>query len=402
MPGILDQLDQQQIDPRTQGLLAAGFQGLQSSGPSKMPVSLGQVIGQAGMRGLNTMNDAFGQQSRLALGREQIEAMKAQREQQAALLKEQVEQKQRVAGIQQRISQKMSGLQGQPQEVVQSSILPELFELNPMEATKMLDGLQQRVADREEKIRQFNLTIEDKKTSREQAEALRREVMGMTASNQAATRAMQASQLEIARMNAETQRMRAETERAAAQAKSDLLAKGKPVPPTLAKEIEKKSGVVSNTERFVNTFKDSFGGMPFKTGEVSNWMGRTFGDDTGQSQFWQDYQLHRSEVRNQLFGSALTATETAEWEKADINPGMDPKQIKANLKRRADIEKAGLDRWMKGSLASGYSKESIEGYAGRPISGSAPSTDSDVVKQWSDDKFDYRQLKNGDIQRKPK
>ena len=37
MAGILDPM----MDPRTQGLLAAGFQGLQASGPSRMPVSLG-------------------------------------------------------------------------------------------------------------------------------------------------------------------------------------------------------------------------------------------------------------------------------------------------------------------------------------------------------------------------
>lgn len=50
--GLLD------IDPRTQGLLAMGLQGLQLSGPSRTPVSLGQIIGGAGMTGLNEYQQA--------------------------------------------------------------------------------------------------------------------------------------------------------------------------------------------------------------------------------------------------------------------------------------------------------------------------------------------------------
>ncbi len=51
MAGILDQ-----IDPQTQGLLQAAFAGLNASGPSRMPVSMGQVIGQAGQAGLGAFN----------------------------------------------------------------------------------------------------------------------------------------------------------------------------------------------------------------------------------------------------------------------------------------------------------------------------------------------------------
>lgn len=52
MAGILDS----SIDPRTQGLLQAAFAGLQASGPSRMPVSLGQVLGQAGSAGMGAFN----------------------------------------------------------------------------------------------------------------------------------------------------------------------------------------------------------------------------------------------------------------------------------------------------------------------------------------------------------
>jgi len=61
--GLLDGLD-----PRTQGLLAAGFQGLQASGPSRMPVSLGQIMGQAGGAGLGQYNAAQKQAQALKSG----------------------------------------------------------------------------------------------------------------------------------------------------------------------------------------------------------------------------------------------------------------------------------------------------------------------------------------------
>lgn len=46
------------MDPQTMGILAAAFQGLQSSGPSRMPMSFGQIAGQAGSAGLQQYNVA--------------------------------------------------------------------------------------------------------------------------------------------------------------------------------------------------------------------------------------------------------------------------------------------------------------------------------------------------------
>ena len=52
MAGILD------TDPQTQGLLAAAFAGLQASGPSRLPVSLGQVLGASGTAGMEATANA--------------------------------------------------------------------------------------------------------------------------------------------------------------------------------------------------------------------------------------------------------------------------------------------------------------------------------------------------------
>ena len=50
-----EKIRQQQM---TQGLLGAGLQALAASGPSRMPTSLGQIVGQAGMAGLQGYQQA--------------------------------------------------------------------------------------------------------------------------------------------------------------------------------------------------------------------------------------------------------------------------------------------------------------------------------------------------------
>lgn len=61
MPGIFD------LDPQTQGLLQAAFTALQTSGPSRMPTSFGQVLGQAGSAGLAGYDQAAKLQSALTM-----------------------------------------------------------------------------------------------------------------------------------------------------------------------------------------------------------------------------------------------------------------------------------------------------------------------------------------------
>lgn len=146
----------------------------------------------------------------------------------------------------------------------------------------------------------------------------------------------------------------------------------KAVPSPLQRELTTAAELADATKRFTETFKDNFGGKTI-TGEAGNIVGRVFGDDTGQTQWWQDYELHQSQVRNKLFGSALTKTEMEAWNKSAINPRMDSGEIRKNLERRADLEKKGLDRLMKGAVAGGYKKEQIEAFTGRGIADTAPT-----------------------------
>ena len=144
------------------------------------------------------------------------------------------------------------------------------------------------------------------------------------------------------------------------------------LPGPLQKQLTESAEMSDATQRFTGTFNDEYGGFKFgKVGDVVNWAKRTFGDESGQAQWWKDYELHQSQVRNKLFGSALTAPEIAAWNKSAINPGMDPKQIRLNLTRRENLETTAINRLMRGSAAGGYSRDQIEAFTGREVPGDA-------------------------------
>ena len=159
----------------------------------------------------------------------------------------------------------------------------------------------------------------------------------------------------------------------------------KALPVALQKQLTDAAELADATSRFKTTFKDDYGGKTI-TGELGNIKGRYFGDNTGQSQWWQDYELHQSQVRNKLFGSALTAPEIEAWNKSAINPRMDAGQIKSNLSRRDTLEQRAIDRLIKGSTAGRYNKEQIEAFTGRR---------SDTTNKGTSDYVETRKTKDG-------
>lgn len=82
------------MDPKALALMQAGFAGLQASGPSRMPTSLGQVIGQAGNAGIGTYMQAtqMQQQQKAQLIRQRlIEAQAQEHEQKVKMQKSETE-----------------------------------------------------------------------------------------------------------------------------------------------------------------------------------------------------------------------------------------------------------------------------------------------------------------------
>lgn len=133
---------------------------------------------------------------------------------------------------------------------------------------------------------------------------------------------------------------------------------GRALPQPAVTSLSNAGKSVETSQRLLRTFKDDYGNKTI-TGDLSNTTKRIFGDDTGQAQWWQDMEQAQNMTRHELFGSALTATELAAWNKTSINPRMDAAQIKENLKRRAEIEARAASKLARSYEVAGYSKDQI-------------------------------------------
>ncbi|MFX1725011.1 hypothetical protein [Stenotrophomonas sp. AS1] len=117
---------------------------------------------------------------------------------------------------------------------------------------------------------------------------------------------------------------------------------------------------LANLDGLVNTFQDSFAGNKVG-GNAENLMGRLGlpGATPGQSDWWQKYDRQKNVVRNELFGAALTPSEQAEFDKADINANMAPATIKKNLAAQQAVIQRALKRQARTWAAQGYSADAL-------------------------------------------
>ena len=145
----------------------------------------------------------------------------------------------------------------------------------------------------------------------------------------------------------------------------------KDLPFNVVNELGKRGGIAADFSRLNDNFKDDYAGYKGSfLGEAANTLGRNtnlggFGD---QAQWWQDYQTKKNVTRHQLFGSALTATEAGEFNKADITPGMTPQQVRANLQRQTEAAKKAAGKLAGYYAQRGYDPASIETAVGFPLS----------------------------------
>jgi hypothetical protein len=148
---------------------------------------------------------------------------------------------------------------------------------------------------------------------------------------------------------------------------------GKPVDNAARDDLKKVADPAINIGRIAGEFAPEYAGMGAGVfGDVKNFIGRNFADEKSDAfkgaNWWQNYQDFANLKRNQLFGSALTATEKSEWDKAMINPGMSPEMIKANLARQQEIAKAAVSRMAHSMKAGGVNPDAIEPLMGMKFS----------------------------------
>ncbi len=129
---------------------------------------------------------------------------------------------------------------------------------------------------------------------------------------------------------------------------------------------------VTDLTRLSENWNDQYGGFGVGWwGDFNNWLGRNApgasSEDRGRAAWWQDYQGYKNKVRHDLFGSALTATERAEFDKAIINPGMDPEAIRTNLELQRSAAERAAQKLAAAYLAQGYPPAQIEAALGVPL-----------------------------------
>lgn len=142
---------------------------------------------------------------------------------------------------------------------------------------------------------------------------------------------------------------------------------GRPLPAPTINKLAGDADTLNTLDVLSGSFKKDFAGNKVG-GQAENFAGRLGlpGATPGQSDWWQQYDRMKNKVRNELFGAALTPSEQAEFDKADINPNMSPATIAKNLGNQKEIIRKGLQRQARTWAAQGYSKDALREATGIP------------------------------------
>lgn len=134
---------------------------------------------------------------------------------------------------------------------------------------------------------------------------------------------------------------------------------GKMVPDSAAKRIEGNVGTFSGLASSAETFKSDYAGNPI--GGLENWAQQYVDVGTeGQRDWWANFKGLDNQIRNDLFGAALTATEKKAYEQTTVEPSMRPEIIRENLQRRTKIIESALGRQREFMVANGYKPEAVD------------------------------------------
>lgn len=172
---------------------------------------------------------------------------------------------------------------------------------------------------------------------------------------------------------------------------------GRPLSQT---DYDKAKGEISQyttLKTAFDTFKDDYAGN--LAGGIENTAQAYLDVGTpGQRDWWAQFKAADNQIRNDLFGSALTAPEKAAYEATTVSPGMDPKQVKINLAKRADIIRQAVARRKEFYTANGFKADAVNAIFGgidldSPITTEEPpaaGADADLAAKYPDAaKFHY-------------
>lgn len=161
-----------------------------------------------------------------------------------------------------------------------------------------------------------------------------------------------------------------EVSRRRMQEKADASVKS--LPSSDRKTLLEAGGKTNTFDNLFGTFDDRFGGYGAAwAADIDLFIKRNAAGDPSSAKWWSTYQEIKNQVRNDLFGAALTAAEKSEFEKSAINPGMRPELIKSYLERQRAVLRSALDRHASSLVQDGYRRTAIEEAMGRKIGADA-------------------------------
>ena len=289
------------------------------------------------------------------------------------------------------------GLQFGPQVAQLAGNMANQAQMRDFQNKQLEAQTMERQAAREQRAQELIMRLEDSRLARDERAALQRELAQMqmdgrrelaqfTAGLAAANRPAPAPTLATVMRDGKPVVIDARTDRVIGEAPpkgSGDGPNGKSLPPNVITKIAETSNTYDEFNGLLDGFKDTYGGYKVRAaGDIANAWKRNVGGDDGQADWWQRYQMQQNEVRNRLFGSALTATEKAEFDKAMINPGMTPESIKTNLARQLETMKKAEAKIYKAYLSGGFSKDQLNeltggrhGQSDVPATPAAPAAD---------------------------
>lgn len=140
-------------------------------------------------------------------------------------------------------------------------------------------------------------------------------------------------------------------------------AEGKTLPFGAIEKLTKKETTANTFGSLVGSFKPELAGTPGLAG-IENTLGKYQPLGIGksksdQSNWWQNYNEQKNVVRNELFGSALTAPEKAAFDAANITEGMEAGEI---TRRLAQQNKAAARAYNKLKQNTGRAGYNVSGF----------------------------------------
>ena len=137
------------------------------------------------------------------------------------------------------------------------------------------------------------------------------------------------------------------------------------------KRLEELGGSLSELVGLAKSFKpeftNAFGPQVGALENVVRQYAPIPGIDRDMPNWWRLYErVSKIPARHAEFGAALTPRESASWEKAEVNPGMDPKDIIKNVNIRAALAHIATGRSLK-SASARFNKREVESAAGIPV-----------------------------------